>query len=365
MQANILCEPIPYNTYCVDSFKLTIDKDAFKSVSIPDTFMLIDSDTGECINDFKKNSLEIKYKNHKIHIANITKNLKQGIIEKVQIYFASKVSANYFYGTKKQDVIEILEFIKLKKWLDFDDVEHVYKMIFVKDLDIKVDMDFSKMSKQDILDYNDSLYSRFNGNSNDCHNFKSKEQGIGIQTYERAKASLSKPFSKFYHKSGEIKRDMKFYFSLSDDVRNDIDNKFIYRYEFTLKDNTYFKKYGISNRLEDVFNVDQITWKKIGRDFLDINFEIKIKPPKDLSKIKPIEKTMLLQMSLLIKKGSSIYDIRRTYVRPDDNRDTRYNMSKIFQRIYHFYTKDDSNVKEILKQHETISKIENIIKHII
>ena len=59
--------------YCVDSFKLIVDQDVFTSINIPNEFKLIDNE-GEIIDEFKKNSIRIKYNETDIYISVRTQN---------------------------------------------------------------------------------------------------------------------------------------------------------------------------------------------------------------------------------------------------------------------------------------------------
>jgi len=90
MSTNIL----PFGKYYIDSGKFFIDKTAFKEVNIPENFTLTDADTGELIDEFKKSSLSIPYKKHKIYISNVSKKLSNSgrdyFIDKVLIYFPAK-----------------------------------------------------------------------------------------------------------------------------------------------------------------------------------------------------------------------------------------------------------------------------------
>ncbi len=116
------------------------------------------------------------------------------------------------------------------------------------------------------------------------------------------------------------------------------------------------KKYGIINRLEDVMEVRQEKWREIGRDFLNVNFQVKPKKPRDLSKLRPQERTFCLEFIHHLNSGLTLNAIRRFYVRQEDNKDTRYNMSELFDRIHHYATGDDSKVKELTESYNRILK---------
>jgi len=123
---------IPIGDYCIDSFKLSIDKHFFKSTNIPEHFTLIESSTGAIISEFKKNSLAVKYGDTTVYIGLIKHTLKKVCYEKVIILFSSKVcGAEYFGGIKKQHVIQVLEFLKKSNYIDFSDVNGTIESVFL------------------------------------------------------------------------------------------------------------------------------------------------------------------------------------------------------------------------------------------
>lgn len=347
---------IPYNKYFIDSGKFFIDSDAFISVNIPQNFTLIDSDSGEVLNDFKRSSLEIPYGNHKIYIATVKRQLKQMSIDKILIYFPAKISgADYFQGIQKHNIIDVLNFIKLKGYLNFDDVNEIYKKIFVKDLDIKCDFFIPDGSKIELKEYNNNLKEKFNGTPENIHLFDSQKQGFGISTYKRETGTITKPFIKFYDKRTEmVDKNKEFFKTLPDALQNEILSSFIYRYEFTLKDKTFFTKFGISNRLEDLHEVLQDTWLKIGRIMLNINFQAKMKKPKDTSELRPIENLLCLYFMEDIQRGLSVSAVKNKYISIQTNRLQKSRMSALFDRIY-YNTSIDHSCK-IMHNYEMIQK---------
>ncbi len=347
---------IPYDKYYIDSAKFFIDASFFTSIDIPENFTILDSDTGEEIDNFKKYSLSIPYKNHKITIANITKNLKQGCIKKILIYFPAKVRCNeYFYGIDKQTVIDVLDHIRSVGYLKFDDTNYIYKQIYIKDLDIKLDMKLSIEDKINLKIFNTNLKQMFNGSEENFHSFDSKKQGFGISTYKRETASISKPFLKFYDKSFELKsiKNKDFFDLFNEALKDQVRNNFIYRYEFTLKDKTYFDKFGISNKLEDIHEVIQDKWKEIGKAMLDINFQVKVRKPKDTSKLTPTEKILALNILTLKEFGMNLTEQKNIYISPQTDKKSRHRASLLFDRIYYFATV--GHAKEIQDTYEMIN----------
>lgn len=346
---------VPYNKYFIDSAKFFIDSDAFVSVNIPQNFILVDSDTGEELTNFKRSSLEIPYCHHKIYIATVKRQLKQMSIDKILIYFPAKISgADYFQGIQKQNIIDVLNFLKLKGYLNFNDVNEIYKKIFVKDLDIKCDFFIPDGNKIELKEYNKNLQLRFNGEAQNFHSFDSQKQGFGISTYKREIGTFAKPFIKFYDKRMElIDKNKDFLKTLPDALQNEILNTFIYRYEFTLKDKTFFDKFCISNRLEDIHEVLQEKWNEIGKILLNNNFQAKLKVPRDMSKLSLKERLFCLYFMSEIKEGKSVNEIKNKYLAVAENRKEKHNLSILFERIYY-----NSTIENLSKTMDNLQMVE-------
>jgi hypothetical protein len=355
MDTNIL----PFSKYLLDSAKFYIDRDKFESVNIPQNFLLTDSETGEFIDEFKKNSLSVTYKNHKVYISNVVKTLGRNdqkfMIEKVLIYFPAKVSDNYFNGISKEDVINVLEFLKSKGYLIYSDVDFIFNQIYVKDLDIKLDMKFKVSQKIEILEYFGMLKDRFNGNTDDFHSFNNQKNGFGIQCFNRATAKLTKPFFKFYDKSKEVKKDIEFFNSFDELVRDQLTSNFVLRFEFTMKDKSYFTKYGVSNRLEDIFLVDQEKWQHIGRQFLAYAFD---KPLRmiDTSKLKLKDRIQINQINLMIEKGITKNQLFAIYIKSCFDRKEKSRVKKEFEKIWSLAVTPSDYTKETMAIVERVKK---------
>jgi len=359
MSANVtqnINKLIPYNKYCIDSAKYYVDTELFTQINIPSNFILIDSDTGEQLNNFKRSSLEIPYKNHKIYIATVKKQLKQTCINKILIYYSSKIAGNqYFNGNTKELYIEVLEYIKSLGYLSFELAENIFNGTYVKDLDMKMDMKLRIKDKNEITEYNKQLKDRFNGNASDIAVFNNNARGFGLMANNRATATITKPFLKFYDKSLElITKNADFTNTLSEYIRNEIDFNFIYRYEFTMKNKSFFTKFGLTNKLSELLLVSNEKWIEIGKYFLNANFQVIIKKPRDTSKLRPMEKVLCTYFMQDINNGMNITEIKNKYVTSQSDRKSRYRMGEVFERVYYYCTV--GNVKEITDKYEIVTK---------
>ena len=208
---------IPFNKYCVDSAKFYIDFRFLTQINIPNEFTLIDSETGNILDNFKKNSISIPYKNHKIYLGKEIKVIPNSrvVYSKIMFYFPAKINPEkYFFGITAEMVKEVINYIKDLGYINFNNINDLYKNIEVKDLDIKIDFKFSYTERDKIIKYNNSLKDRFNGYPSEFKIFNNQNNGVGIQTYNRNNTTLAKPFIKFYSKSDEIMKDAKSLFQL-------------------------------------------------------------------------------------------------------------------------------------------------------
>jgi hypothetical protein len=347
---------IPYGSYCTDSFKLSIDVDKLTKVDIPENFILTSADTGEIIKEFKKNSLEITYKNTTIYVGLFRRILNGKHYDKLMILFSSKVAdQDYFNGIKKHHVINVLNFLKELRYIDFTDVSEVYKNIYTGDHDIKVDFCLKKNEREKIAKFNSDLKAMFQFENSYCHVYNGEKQGFGITTFHRDRYSLAKPFVKWYDKNKELnKKHPKFFATLPEDVRDEVLNNFIYRFEFTMKNKDFFTKFGLSNRLEEVLEVTNDKWHEVGKTLLKTLFEPKVKQIRDNKKLTYSERILSLYFFEDIQKHNiSPMEVKVKYTSIQKTKEQKYKAGKLFDRIYQITSQDHAS--EIIKDYESIN----------
>ena len=100
-----------------------------------------------------------------------------------------------------------------------------------------------------------------------------------------------------------------------------------------MKDISYFKKYEISNRLEDVFNVGQDKWKEIGRKFLSYAFD---KPLRviDTTKLKLKDRIQVNLINLMLDAKISKGQIYTIYIKSCQYKMEKSRAKKEFERIW-------------------------------
>jgi hypothetical protein len=355
---------IPFNIYCIDSAKFYIDTHVLSKISIPNEFTLIDSDTGNILEEFKKNSINIPYKNHKIYLAKENKVIpNRKPYEKVMFYFPAKINPEkYFFGITKEMILEVVNYIKSLGYIDFEDINIVFNNIEVKDLDIKIDHRFKWSDKDKLHNYNKNLQDRFNGYPNDFLIFNSKKRGLGIQTYDRNYTTLAKPFLKFYNKSDEIilpKNKESLFDLMPSKIQKICSDYLIYRYEFTIKTIEFFKSFWISNKISDILSIDQDTWKEIGKYYLIKNFQKEIKSPIDKSKLSPHEIIMSVMIYELIQRGMNIIQIRLIYESTKNRMQKKRNI-ETFERCYYAASVPNKENDKVLAIYKEIKELDII-----
>jgi len=356
---------IPFNSYLIDSGKFYIDTRFLTKIAIPNQFILIDSDTGNMLDEFKKNSITIPYKNHKIYLAKEIKVIpNKKPYEKVMFYFPAKISPeSYFSGISKEMTFEVLNYIKSLGYIDFEDINIVFQNIESKDLDMKLDHKFEWSEKEKLHNYNKNLQGRFNGYPNECVIFNSKKRGLGIQTYDRNYTTLAKPFLKFYNKSDEIilSKNKETLFDLMPlEIQKICTEYLIYRYEITIKTMEFFKYFNISNKLSDILLIPQDKWREIGKYYLIKNFQQEIKEPIDKSRLSPFEIIMSIQIYELIQSGMNIIQIKLMYERSAKNRTQKKRNIELFERCYFSVSVPNKENDKILAIYNELKELDII-----
>lgn len=344
--------------FCIDSFKLLIDQDAFTSINIPNDFKLIDSN-GEIIDEFKRNSIKVHYELTDIYIGAYTKQLKGKEYKKVCILFSSKAAGqNYFKGITKSVVCNVLNYLKQINRLDYDNIESVYNSIYVRDLDIKKDFIFNKTQIESIKQTNKRLKDIFNHNPERC---TIARKNIGIQANYRDNSSYTKPFVKFYDKSTEIvAKNNTLYQALRNEDKILIQTKFIYRWEFTIKNKDYFNKLQISDKLSDIQRLTQQQLQAISTYMYKANFGL-IPKKRDVKLMSPNDFKDALMFQRLHDAGVSIYEIRDMYLKAwSDKQNHKCRGLTKFEKIY-TYVSYGETAQQIQNENKFIKEWNKLI----
>jgi len=354
----------------IDSAKFYFDKDLFKRVSIPEKFILTDAESGEIIEEFKKNSLSVPYKGHKVYISNVVKKLGAGnnsmIIDKVMIYFSPKIRGNdYFRGIDLLTLREVLFHLRSIGYLQFysNTLDKIIDNCYVKDCDMRIDFVLPKECRDEIDDYYKNLKERFNGNPDNFRLFANKKQeGHGIVVNNRNTGGIKKPFFKFYDKYLEFKTDKnkEFWNSLNDDIKQFVRTNYILRFEYQLKDNKMFKYYGLSNKFVDIIKVAESKWDYIRKSLLHKVFTPQTRIV-DTSKLKMIDRIQIMLINHLLFTGLTFGAIQQLYIKASQTKYEKYKGKKKFQRWYQLATNESDYTKEAHAIIERIAKFDKIV----
>lgn len=350
---------MPYNTYLIDSSKFYIPTHLFKEINIPNEFILMNKATGEVIDDFKKNSLTIPYKNHKIYLGREKKVLPNtNVIDNVIIYFPAKIdSLNYFKGITKELMYEVIRFLSGLGYLHYWDIHKLVALIECKDLDIKIDRRFNWSDREKLLKYNKILKERFTGYANMCNIFDSKKLGLGLQAYKREISTIAKPFCKFYSKSDEVQTYIN---EFPDNIIEELKNFLIYRYEYTIKNIAWFKHFEISNKFLDILELPQDKLREIGKYYLIKNFQRPIIClPQKQSKQTPTERTFTLLIYDMIQNGKSVNYIENIFMQQPTKQEN-HRWKKIFNRCYFYASVPNEETREMIETYSIIAAFDKV-----
>jgi len=329
-----------YNEYRVDSFRLVIDKCYFEEVNIPNDFLVIDRNTGEEVYPLKRNSIPINYKYTTIYLGAYKKVLPKQTYEKVILLFSAKASDDYFGGITKQTIYDVLQCLQDIGRLKFKDISLVYRELRVRDLDIKIDLKFPYDYSEKIVENHKNLKVYFSGNSDNIKTYNNRKTGIGLQANFRDNSSYTKPFIKFYVKSDELpQKHHDFFLTLPLDIQIEFDHNVVYRYEYTIKNKTYFDKLGISDKIADILELPQSKLQEIGKYMFDVNFGL---TPKRIVKRKEMQQKDYIMATMFLalhKKGFTVYEIRDMFMLEADKVNCHSNRNiALFEKIYAYAT---------------------------
>jgi hypothetical protein len=285
-------------------------------------------------------------------------------------YFPAKINPEkYFFGITEEMVKEVILYIQGLGYINFDNIDQLYKNVEVKDLDIKIDYKFSWFEKDKIVNYNKSLQDRFNGQTSEFKIFNNKKNGIGIQTYNRNNTTLAKPFLKFYSKSDEIMNEPeKLYYLMPKEIQEIVKNNFIYRYEFTIKTMDFFRHFNISNYFSDILNINQDNWKVISKYYLNKNFNKEVRVSIDnvkkiekteLHKLKNSEQLITLLLFELIQLGKSINDIEKIFSLSNSRMQKIRNKELLKKCLNNITISENEDVK-FIKQYQELKEMDII-----
>ena len=339
--------PIPIGKWAVDSFKILIDKDAFTDVNIDHEVSVIDNATGEVLEVQKKHMKKVPYNGQTVYISTFTKTLRGKRIEKVIIIFSSNVNgSSYFDGISKENVYDVFDHLKRLRLVDFKCKRRVYSACTVKDIDVKKDLKFSRKDKEKIKEWNRLLKSYFNGYPDNCKVYDSQSEGLGLQANFRDNSSYTKPFLKFYSKYTEMrKKHPEIWECLPTQTQNFLLQNFVYRFEFTIKNNEYCKKLGIGNRLHEIMSLSQEKLAEIGKYMYNVNFKYRPKTSRMKGKLTQTEKILARYMFQDIQDhGKSVHEVRDIFMMDADtaNRNKHRALAR-FDKIYGYITGEGAN----------------------
>ena len=279
---------------------------------------VVNKETGESFDDFKKNSEKYNYKGVSVHWR-LEDQYDKGIVkEYLVILINSKIfrGLKYFEGITNDNSKLLYDSI-----IELGIAKFSYAS-FLKaqctDIDFKRD-DYCKLFGDVILQIKN--ISKPSALSNRGYNIlDTRKKGIlinqGIEFGKRKTASIGYPYLKFYHKFIElVYNSSEFYREYIEPLNLDIEN--LVRTEFTIKNKAHFLKYKIvDTSLENILNLDQSALESIMKDILRIHLDQRIKVIIPKLKLNIMDSFLLNAISAHIKNGLSFEQMCDNWIIP-------------------------------------------------
>ena len=299
---------------------------------------IVNIETGESFDDFKKNSEKYNYKGVSVHWR-LEDQYDKGIVkEYLVILINSKIlRERYFEGITNDNSKLLYDSI-----IELGIAKFSYAS-FLKaqctDVDFKRD-DYCKLFG-DVIKQIQKI-SKPSPLSNRGYNpLDTRKKGVlinqGIEFGKRKTASIGYPYLKFYHKFIElVYNSSEFYREYIEPLNLDIEN--LVRTEFTIKNKAHFLKYKITDTsLENILNLDQSTLEIIMKDILRIHLDQRVKviiPKKE--KLNIMDTFLLNAISEHIKNGLSYEQMCDNWIIPK-TKDPRQEIIRTKKRLAKIY----------------------------
>lgn len=280
--------------FYIDSAKFLIDSDLFSSINIPNKIIEIDAETGEQLREFKRKSLQVDYKGFIVYVSNYTKILRGKHYDKFMLLFSAKVSNRYLAGIRKDDFVEVMECLKNRGLISYDNIDNLLDNIYTKDTDIAYNILVPKSHSEDIIEQWKLI--RANSDKKDSIKIGKAKDNQMIQFGKRG----DKYFFKIYNKTLEITKELDEFMllPLTDDERALFINSeyYMYRIEITIRNKADFKSLNTSSKLLDLWqlldnNNDAI--KDIVKKYFDVMTGTYTPKIRDIGKLSPTDKVIL------------------------------------------------------------------------
>lgn len=319
MQSYDLAQQIPNkipSIFSMDSGKVRIPLSEVELIgdNLGKIHTIVNIETGESFDDFKKNSEKYNYKGVSVYWRLEDQYDKGIVIPYLVILLNSKIlrDLRYFDGITKDNSKSVYDNI-----IELGIAKFTYKS-FLKaqctDVDFKRD-DYCKLFGDVILQIKN--ISKPSALSNRGYNpLDTRKKGIlinqGIEFGKRKTASIGYPYLKFYHKFIELVYNSgEFYREYIEPLNLDIDN--LVRTEFTIKNKAHFLKYKITDTsLENILNLDQSILESIMKDILVIHLDKRVKVIEVKKKTRMRDNCIIQLMYWSIKSGMSYEQIRNS-----------------------------------------------------
>lgn len=329
----------------IDSLKVRIP---FSSVQVVNSVFnearyTVDSQ-GDIIEEFKNNAFSVNLKGVK------TKYLiqKQGSRGQLTINYLLILFNSKLLG---KDYLEGLTLGNIRKVYDQIISQGVVKFsyddfLWAKCTDVDYKMDSVVQSYREVFSHMNSNAKRYVQRDRGCDK-TNKSTNAGIEFGTRKKATPSYPYLKLYAKALELQYnsdEFKKAYQISVDPNT-------VRVEFTIKDKSHFRKYGIEDtRLKNALSLSQDKLSSILKSIISIHLEKRImtksKVDHRLTANKTIQRSALMY---LLKQGLSIDIAIENLIVDINGSSPRSKKRKELRELYDGYIKDTTIAKTSVK----------------
>lgn len=336
---------INQNLLYIDSAKFIVDSSVFNAINLPTDFILIDKNTGEVLDNFKRKGLRITYNGFHYYVANYTKTLRGITYNKFVLLLSAKVSKNYLKGIQISDLTAILEHLRELGYIDFKNgkLDEIINEFRLQDTDITYNKVITREEFSEVMKQFKALKRNA---SNKKVNVFNKPNNKGIQFGNRG----DKYFFKIYNKSLEIQNEIN-ELKIAKRQRDVFKNYEVVRFEMTIRSKKDYDSFGIENRFVSMLKMLKKEPVKI-YDLIRIYYDKMIgvyKPKKERSKddLVPTEIVYLSLLSELKEKGYDVYEMSVVFLSgfTGDKKNT-FRMKEKFYKIMDVLFNNENEISE-------------------
>lgn len=317
-------------------------------------------DSGEVVEQLNRdtktysdlNGIKVKLEVVSIKFGNVS--LKENKGEPYLVFQPSSkfLKENYFDGINLHNLLKIYEYLISLKivWFSY---ESFLKARFA---DVDFCLDFIS-SKEHFTEMTKTIHESVLITLNSLVKSFSAELNLGLQFNYRERATPTKPYLKFYHKSTELIHNSNEFYKNYLQEFNPIVQKGIGRMEITLKNSKFKNHYNINARtVKELFNIPQTEIENMFHQYLPNYIQIRKKVMS--AEHTPTELMLLNFIDLLIQSGRSEIELLHYGLNRIENKTQKSRSKKVLETLL----KEVQNPKLLEQNNEHKKEVNSILK---